>query len=267
MFTAGELRNITLMIWCDIFGRRATDIYLGKDNDLSPKELEELENIVDRLLQHEPIQYIRKEANFCGYTFGVEPGVLIPRPETEELVELIVRESAKKNPRILDIGTGSGCIAIALSLLLPEADVTAWDISEDALRIARKNNESLNGKVNFTKQDALAWEAGEESELYDIIVSNPPYITPSEKEEMERNVLDWEPELALFVPQNDPLLFYRKISQTGQTLLKPGGTLYFEINRAYASEMKAMLLELNYTGIEIIKDISGNHRIAKATKR
>ena len=117
------------------------------------------------------------------------------------------------------------------------------------------------------EEDALAWEAGEESELYDIIVSNPPYITPSEKEEMERNVLDWEPELALFVPQNDPLLFYRKISQTGQTLLKPGGTLYFEINRAYASEMKAMLLELNYTGIEIIKDISGNHRIAKATKR
>ena len=259
-----ELKSLVMMIWCDLLGKDALDIYLGKDTNLSTTEHQQLENILQRMTQHEPVQYVRGVANFCGYTFAVAPGVLIPRHETEELVELIVKENTLQSPRILDIGTGSGCIAISLSLLLSDARVTAWDISEQALCIASKNNKTLNGNVFFEKQDALGILLTETIGKYDIVVSNPPYITNSEKKEMERNVLDWEPHLALFVPDEDPLLFYRQIALHARKLLCEGGRLYFEINRAYGVETVEMLYEMGYRAGRIIKDISGNDRIVTA---
>lgn len=197
-------------------------------------------------------------------SYHVAPGVLIPRPETEELVEVMLRE-IPSDARILDIGTGSGCIAISLSKTFPNAKVTAWDVSEDALCIARRNNDDLQASVCFVKQDVLAWR-GDGGQCYDVIVSNPPYITELEKQEMERNVLDWEPFSALFVPNNDPLLFYRRIGELGRMMLVDGGRLYFEINRAYGEATAMMLCGQGYTGIRILKDISGNDRFVIAER-
>lgn len=266
-YSASEIRNFTMIIWCDIFGREALDIYLGKDNDLSEDEETELNNIIERLLKHEPIQYIRGRANFCGSTYYVAPGVLIPRPETEELVELIVKENNCNKPTILDIGTGSGCIAISLALQIPNSDVTAWDVSDIALEIAEKNSKRLTANVNFELKNVLTFLPESEDGIFDIIVSNPPYITPQEKHEMEKNVLDWEPNLALFVPQDDPLIFYNKIAQLGLKLLHKGGKLYFEINRAYGHETIQMLLDMGYENPIILKDISKNDRIVTANKK
>ncbi len=259
-----ELKSLTMMIWCDLLGMDALDIYLGKDINLSESKQYELENILQRLRKNEPIQYIRKMAIFLGRSFYVAPGVLIPRPETEELVELVVRENLNDAPRILDIGTGSGCIAISLSLAISQAKVTAWDISEEALAVARRNNEVLGSAVSFERKDVLA--ETDSRQRFDIIVSNPPYVTESEKVDMEPNVLDWEPELALFVPDNDPLRFYRRIAVLGRQLLNPGGKLYFEINRAYGCEIVCMLTDLEYCHPCIIKDISGNDRIVTTHK-
>lgn len=264
IYPSQELKSLTMMIWCDLLGMDALDIYLGKDINLSESKRYELENILQRLRKNEPIQYIRKIAIFLGRSFYVAPGVLIPRPETEELVELIAKENLNDAPRILDIGTGSGCIAISLSLIIPQAQVTAWDISEEALAVARRNNEVLGSAVSFQQKDVLAEIDSEQR--FDIIVSNPPYVTESEKADMEPNVLDWEPELALFVPDNDPLRFYRRIAVLGRKLLNPGGKLYFEINRAYGCEIVCMLIDLGYCHPCIIKDISGNDRIVTTHK-
>lgn len=259
-----ELKSLTMMIWCDLFGMDALDIYLGKDINLSESKQYELENILQRLRKNEPIQYIREMAIFLSRPFCVVPGVLIPRPETEELVELIVRENQNNAPRILDIGTGSGCIAISLSLAIPQAEVTAWDVSEEALAVARRNNKTLAATVSFEEKDVLA--DTDSQQHFDIIVSNPPYVTESEKADMELNVLNWEPQLALFVPDNDPLRFYRRIAVLGKELLSPEGKLYFEINRAYGTEIVGMLGELGYCNSQIIKDISGNDRIVTTHK-
>ena len=222
-----EVRALSMLICCDILGVDALDIYMGKDIILSACKQRELENIIFRLQKNEPIQYIRGYAEFGGRNFRVAPGVLIPRPETAELVSLIVKENPDARC-LLDIGTGSGCIAISLSKSLPGARVDAWDISEEALAIARKNNEELDAQVTFCRQDVFSAD-GMQSGSYDIIVSNPPYVTETEKREMEANVLDWEPELALFVPDEDPLRFYRRIAELGRELLRPDGKLYFEI--------------------------------------
>ncbi len=263
IYELSELRNITQLIWCDILGRDKLDIYLGKDTNLSISETEKVEKIIERLLAHEPIQYIEGKTPFCGHWFNVAPGVLIPRPETSELIDLICKNHSDGQLSILDVGTGSGCIAISLALHYPDANVAAWDISEDALVVARQNNEQLGTHVAFQQQDVLAVGSAEKP-LFDIIVSNPPYITPSEKLEMDANVLDWEPHTALFVEEDDPLLFYRTIAVLGQTFLKPHGWLYFEINRAYGKEMKQMLEQQGYANIEIVKDISGNDRMTMA---
>lgn len=258
------------MIWCDLLGMDALDIYLGKDINLSESKRHELENILQRLRKNEPIQYIRGVANFLSRPFYVAPGVLIPRPETEELVELIIHENELDAPRILDVGTGSGCIAVSLSLDIPHARVTAWDVSDEALDIARRNKEALNAAVSFEKRDVFAdadrLEKSGVQEAFEVIVSNPPYVTESEKEAMEPNVLDWEPGLALFVPDNDPLRFYRRIAVLGRTLLTPGGKLYFEINRRYGVQTVSMLADLGYRNPRVIKDISGNDRIVTVYK-
>ena len=259
-----EVRALSMLICCDILGVDALDIYMGKDIILSACKQRELENIIFRLQKNEPIQYIRGYAEFGGRTFRVAPGVLIPRPETAELVSLIVKENPDARC-LLDIGTGSGCIAISLSKSLPGARVDAWDISEEALAIARKNNEELDAQVTFCRQDVFSAD-GMQSGSYDIIVSNPPYVTETEKREMEANVLDWEPELALFVPDEDPLRFYRRIAELGRELLRPDGKLYFEINQAYGQDMIRMIEMNQYRDVRVIKDIFGKDRILTANR-
>ena len=262
-YSVQEAANLSRIVCCEMLGQ-TTIYYLGKDIILSSKEMQKLNGILARLLNFEPIQYIQGTARFLERSYHVAPGVLIPRPETEELVEVMLRE-IPSDARILDIGTGSGCIAISLSKAFPNAKVTAWDVSEDALCIARRNNDDLQASVCFVKQDVLAWR-GDGGQCYDVIVSNPPYITESEKQEMERNVLDWEPFSALFVPNNDPLLFYRRIGELGRMMLVDGGRLYFEINRAYGEATAMMLCGQGYTGIRILKDISGNDRFVIAER-
>lgn len=263
-YSVQEAANLSRIVCCEMLGQTTIDYYLGKDIILSSKEMQKLNGILARLLNFEPIQYIQGTARFLERSYHVAPGVLIPRPETEELVEVMLRE-IPSDARILDIGTGSGCIAISLSNAFPNAKVTAWDVSEDALCIARRNNDDLQASVCFVKQDVLAWR-GDGGQCYDVIVSNPPYITESEKQEMERNVLDWEPFSALFVPNNDPLLFYRRIGELGRMMLVDGGRLYFEINRAYGEATAMMLCGQGYTGIRILKDISGNDRFVIAER-
>ena len=259
-----EDKALTMLICCDMLCLDALDIYLGKDMILSECKERELENIIFRLQKNEPIQYIRGFAEFDGRRFKVAPGVLIPRPETVELVELVARENASAR-RLLDIGTGSGCIAISLDKKLPEAEVEAWDISEDALAIARENNKELAADVTFLQRDVLS-DDWKKAPSFDVIVSNPPYVTEAEKKDMDANVLDWEPELALFVPDDDPLRFYRRIADLGRELLLPDGKLYFEINQAYGRET-AHILEMNqYHDVRVIRDIFGKERIVTANR-
>ena len=231
---------------------------------LSPNNERELEGILSRLCNFEPIQYVQGAARFLGRTFQVASGVLIPRPETEELVEAMLKEIAPAS-RILDIGTGSGCIAVTLSKELPEAEVTAWDISGEALAIADGNNRLLQASVQFVQRDVLTYQPAED-DCFDVIVSNPPYVTETEKRDMEPNVLNWEPSEALFVPDSDPLRFYRCIGELGRRMLTAGGQLYFEINRAFGEAVASMLRKQGYANVRIRKDISGNDRYVIAER-
>ncbi len=262
LYSPQELKGLTMRICCDMLGIDALDIYLGKDINLSESKERELENILSRLLKNEPIQYVQGTTLFCGNQFRVQPGVLIPRPETEELVALIVSESAP-GARILDIGTGSGCIAISLSKQIVDARVTAWDVSPEALAIARMNNDLLEGTVCFEQQDVLA-DSAERQEQFDVIVSNPPYVLEAEKGEMEPNVLLWEPSIALFVPDNDPLCFYRRIAALGVRMLVPGGRIYFEINRAYGAQTVQLLEQMGYREARVLTDMYGSQRMVTA---
>ncbi|UEA63672.1 peptide chain release factor N(5)-glutamine methyltransferase [Hoylesella buccalis] len=249
------------------FGLTLTDILCGKVNDLSAEEGRSLEKIMQRLRQAEPVQYVLGEAEFAGRRFKVAPGVLIPRPETEELCAWIVNEQTPTEGQsitILDIGTGSGCLAVTLSLDIPNTTVSAWDISQDALRIASENAKAWKAPVSLALQDALA--APKDSMKWDIIVSNPPYICPSEAAEMAKNVLKFEPSTALFVPQSDPLLFYKAIANYAIQALKPGGKLYIEINPLYRSQLEEMLKNVGFIDVEIRKDAFGKDRMARATR-
>ena len=263
-YTAEEVSALSRIVCCDLLGQAPTDYYLGKDIVLSPKKEQELEDILQRLSRFEPLQYIEGRTLFLGREFWVAPGVLIPRPETEELVELMLKE-IPADARILDVGTGSGCIAISLAKELPDALVTAWDVSPEALSVARVNARKLQANVRFVECDVLACQV-DKAGLYDVIVSNPPYVTEAEKADMEPNVLQWEPSLALFVPDDDPLRFYRRIAVLGRDMLADGGRLYFEINRAYGREMVEMLRTMGYVGVRVEKDLSQNDRFVIAEK-
>ena len=263
-YTAEEVSALSRIVCCDLLGQAPTDYYLGKDIVLSSKKEQVLEDILQRLSRFEPLQYIEGCTLFLGREFGVAPGVLIPRPETEELVELMLKE-IPADARILDVGTGSGCIAISLAKELPDALVTAWDVSPEALSVAQANARKLQADVRFVECDVLACQADEVG-LYDVIVSNPPYVTEAEKADMEPNVLQWEPSLALFVPDDDPLRFYRRIAVLGRDMLADGGRLYFEINRAYGREMVEMLRTMGYVGVRVEKDLSQNDRFVIAEK-
>ncbi len=274
LYDKGEAHAVARTLLEDGFGLTQTDILMGKDSKLSAQEREELEKSVHRLLQGEPVQYVTGRAWFMGRSFSVRPGCLIPRPETEDLVEAIVQDyealksedSLPDTPlRVLDIGTGSGCIAISLSLALGrQARVEAWDVSEEALRIASENAQRLEADVTFCWQDVLSPSLSQEQ--WDIIVSNPPYIPPGEMAEMERNVLDFEPHMALFVPENDPLLFYRHIATYALRTLKPGGQLWFETNRYKTNHVIEMLDEMGFFCIKKANDRFGHPRHLQAQK-
>ena len=267
-----EAKAIARMVYEVRFGLMPSDLFIGKDTQLSTDDQKLLEEITQRLLTGEPVQYVLGEAEFGGRTFHVEPGVLIPRPETYELCQWIMEERRGKkeegrNTSILDIGTGSGCIACTLAAELADAEVTAWDISDDALRIATENAKRTNVHVSFEKVDVLntsLLNRERPATGLDIIVSNPPYICNKERATMERNVLEHEPELALFVPDDDPLLFYRTIARFAAKTLNPGGALYFEINPLYVSEMQQMLSEEGFSHTEIRNDQFGKQRFTKS---
>lgn len=267
LYDAGEAQAIVRTVLDVEYGMTLTDIICGKVNELSSDEERNLEEIIARLQNGEPVQYVLGEADFAGRTFHVEPGVLIPRPETAELCQWIEEEvsslKADERKQILDICTGSGCIAITLGLNIPNSEVTGWDISEDALRIAQGNVEMLKaGNVRIEYQDALMLPKA--AEAADIIVSNPPYICEKEKADMEKNVLEHEPSIALFVPDEDPLKFYRAIAEYASSALKSEGALYFEINPIYEKETREMLEELGFKDIETKEDAFGKKRMMKA---
>lgn len=263
-YSIAEIKSIAAMVCNDLLDISTVDLHAGKYTDLSADKAQKLKDIISRLLKHEPIQYIIGSTYFCGLRLNTAPGVLIPRPETEELVRLIIEEATEK-PAILDIGTGSGCIAIALNKMLPESDVTAWDISKEALNIARSNNELQHTNVQFEQKDILQVERPTNSR-FDIIVSNPPYVTESDKYEMQQEVLDYEPSIALFVEDNDPLLFYRHIAEYAFQALKAKGKLYFEINQRFGKEMKGLLSNLQFHHIRLLQDQFGNDRIITAQR-
>ena len=263
IYDAGEARAIAQMVMELHFGLTMADVLCGRLGD-EP----EMRRIQQRLLTGEPVQYVLGEAEFCGRLFHVAHGVLIPRPETQELCQWMIAtlRSYPTPLSILDIGTGSGCIACTLAAEIPEADVTAWDISETALAIARENAKRTNVHVMFRQVDALQLPANPvpPATHYDLIVSNPPYICERERTAMAPNVLDHEPPLALFVPDDDPLLFYRAIADYARKSLKPGGSLFFEINPLYTQELQALLQAMSYHIIETRNDQFGKPRMIRA---
>lgn len=337
IYNEREAQAIVRTVLDALFGMSLTDICLGKVTQLSADDTTRLEKIMQRLEKSEPVQYVLGAEWFAGRLFDVAPGVLIPRPETEDLVKWACDEAKEKekednskeergkeekevskkgeapqkeeqllssplkeeeeglrkgkdasqkeeqhlssllksnkevsekgeevpHPSILDIGTGSGCIAITVALALPQARVTAWDISTDALAIAAGNAHRLGASVRFEHQDALS--APDDEERWDVIVSNPPYICDKERADMSDNVLSYEPELALFVPDSDPLLFYRAIARYASKALKPGGRLLFETNTAYAHEVAQAMANEGFTAIEVRNDCFGKPRMVKGT--
>ena len=283
LYEVDEAKAIVRWVLDVRFGLSWADILCGKVTELSANDQTELEKIMCRLEKGEPVQYIIGVADFCGRQFHVEPGVLIPRPETAELCRLIlstdlhgqirnIREiPCHSDANILDIGTGSGCIAITLALEMPEAKVTAWDISDDALRIAAENASRLGAKVTFEHRDALNISLTSHlsplTPHYDLIVSNPPYICNQEADGMAQNVLDYEPHEALFGPKEDPALFYKRIGDYASIALKPGGWLYFELNPLTADEVSAYLEALGFIDTEIRCDQFGKRRFLKTMKK
>lgn len=264
LYGNGEARAVTDYVLDVCFGLSKADILCGSVDEMTAEKTAELNKIFGRLMEGEPVQYVLGRAEFSGRWFNVRPGVLIPRPETEELCAWITADSkASASPKVLDIGTGSGCIAITLQLDMPESKVTAWDISADALDVARENAKQLGANVSFVRQDAL--NAKPEGK-WDVIVSNPPYICEKEKKDMAVNVLEHEPHTALFVPDADPLLFYRAITRLAVQTLNKGGRLYFEINPIYADDTCRMMQAEGMTAVELRSDMYGKQRMAKGVK-
>ena len=263
-YPQGEADAITFLLFEQRYALTRNDLYMGKGSSFSDSEEIELENILSRLSNYEPLQYVLGETNFCSMSFNVAPGVLIPRPETEELVAWVCEENSQSNSSILDIGTGSGCIAISLAKKIEGAHVTAWDVSHQALEIAKSNATKLGAKIDVFEQNIVADNLPKQ--VWDVIVSNPPYVKESERLEMDKNVLRHEPDLALFVPDSDPLLFYRKIADYGLLTLSKGGKLYFEINSALGEEMVELLVDKGYRDVLLRKDTFGLDRMIRAIK-
>ena len=277
---AGEARAIVRMVMEERFGLSQTDLLLGKDTTLSPNDRAEMEKIAGRLLTGEPVQHVLGYADFCGHRFRVTPDVLIPRPETEELVawatelysSFVTRHSSfvtrHSSFHLLDLCTGSGCIAISLALAFPQAHVVGVDISDAALAIARDNAHTLNASnVEFLKYNILSENTessplwGELESGFSLLTANPPYVLDSEAATMSPTVLDYEPSLALFVPDDDPLRFYRAIAAIGRRYLLPGAPLLVEINAALADQTRSLFESFGYTAIQLRDDRFGRPRM------
>ena len=263
LYEDGEAQAIVRLLLDETFGLTMADVLCGGIGNLTSEQRAQLDGMMRRLQNAEPIQYVLGQTEFCGKMFHVGQGVLIPRPETELLCQWIERDCREmKGGSILDIGTGSGCIAVTLALALPQAVVTAWDISDQALAIARQNAESLGAKINFETMDAL--NPPEDQRRWDVIVSNPPYITLHERDTMHDNVLRHEPEMALFVPDDDPLIFYRAIACYAMQHLNKGGALYFECSQFHIKETAKLLATMGFLSVETMDDQFGNPRHVRA---
>ena len=260
-YSAEEIESLIFLIFEKLKGYTRTQFLLAKEEILNSEELSPLNQIIQRLKNHEPIQYILGETEFYGLPFYAVPGVLIPRPETEELVQWIIQENKLDKPNILDIGTGTGCIAISLRKNVPDSTVMACDISPVCLETARRNSQLNKADISVFQYDILNETPEFQFHELDIVVSNPPYIRDEEKHLMEKNVLDHEPELALFVSNENPLVFYDRIADFSRIHLKNQGRLYFEINEAFGPECCNMLQKKGFAEIVLKKDIHGKDRM------
>lgn len=274
-YDAREIRTMAAYILKEVAGIESYKIIVSPEQELGQTVSAILQDITAQMAKGRPLQYVLGYEYFCGYKFNVSEGVLIPRPETEEIVRYVIREAeaamAGRNLKILDICTGSGCIAWSLAAALPESQVWGCDISEKALDIAKsqKIEDELADRVNFFRCDLLAADALEtiaKVGKFDIVVSNPPYVCEGERGQMRPNVLDFEPEEALFVPDDEPLLFYERIAELSGRVLKEGGSLYFEVNEKFGAEVASMLGRSGFSGCEVVKDMFGKERMVKAKK-
>ncbi len=266
-FLQREAEQLMRILLEDLFCINWNRQLMEPDLRIDERQHYQLEQAVKRLLDGEPVQYVTGVARFGNLLIKVSPSVLIPRPETEELVQKICAAIPKEEPiRIWDIGTGSGCIAIALAKHLENAEVIAFDVSKEALKIAKENAKNNGAKVVFAQDDVLKPTSDYFTQPVDLVVSNPPYVCDSERAAMEANVLDWEPETALFVPDDDPLRFYRQILKLSKKQLKPNGQVWFEINERMGEEMLSLCREMGFADAKVLFDFAEKHRICRATQ-
>ena len=263
-----EVNSFFYILTLQILNKRRIDVSLNYDFEVSNNDKFKFQDTIERLKKHEPIQYIIGKTEFYGMPFKLSNNVLIPRPETEELVDWMISKfkSQKSKIRVLDIGTGSGCIAISLAKNLPDCKIVALDVSSEALKVAKENAKLNNVEVQFIEADILNWNLELDNLEFDVIVSNPPYVRALEKNQMRKNVLDFEPHLALFVEDEDSLLFYRKIIKLSNKILNPKGQLFFEINEYLGKETVKLLRDNGFEEIELKSDIFGKDRIIKGIK-
>ena len=262
LYPENEISSLARIIMVSVTGLSVSTILIDKSKKISPTQRDKINEIIERLKKSEPIQYILGETEFLGLPFCVNENVLIPRPETEELVELILSENNGLPLNVLDIGTGSGAIAISLKKKNPFFTISAWDVSPEAITVAKKN--AGHNQVDVTFEQVNILKNYPQNLQFDIIVSNPPYVLDSEKENMEANVLEYEPHLALFVPDSHALIFYERISDIASLLLKPNGKLYFEINASKGQETVDLLHTKGFKDIILFRDLSGNDRMVRA---
>ncbi|MEM9052852.1 MAG: peptide chain release factor N(5)-glutamine methyltransferase [Bacteroidota bacterium] len=260
-----EIDHIFYLVMEHLFRMTRISIHLDEKRDFEDQELRAIDSILSRLKKNEPIQYILGSTHFYGLELIVNENVLVPRPETEELVRWIIDESTNTTESIIDLGTGSGCIALALKKSLPSVKVSAIDVSVDALNLAQKNAANNHLDINFFLFDLINQESLGFGK-YDTMVSNPPYVTLEDKKLMNPNVVDHEPHLALFVPEHDPLVFYRKIIDLADGHLNRGGKLFFEINESFGEQIRSLLSDRGFRPVEIRMDFTGRVRMAKGIK-
>ncbi len=261
-----EAQSLAYLTFKQVFGFDKYYIYQNSGTEVNRHHLDRVNKIIHSLKMHKPIQYIFGETEFYNIRIKVNEHTLIPRPETEEMIDWIIRSNEKEEPEILDIGTGSGCIAIALKKAIPKAGVTGCDIDKTILETASQNSKLNQVLIRFIICDILKQQKYFSPEKFDLVVSNPPYVTEKEKEQMNPNVLLWEPHSALFVPDDDPMKFYKKIISEAKKILKPGGSLFLEINENHSREIYQLLSSFQFGNIEIRKDLSGKYRMAKGVK-
>jgi len=266
LYSREEIKSFTSLMFEHLLGLSRLKVHLRRHEQIPDAKLTEFKEIVSRLKNYEPLQYILGETEFYGLRLKVNPEVLIPRPETEELVDWILRDFPDSRLNIVDIGTGSGCIPIAIAKNRPEFVVEGWDISEKALDIARENATENCVGVKFALVDILNWRNYPMIKMYDLIISNPPYVTKAEQSSMLKNITDYEPHVALFVPNNDPLIFYREIADFAASHLNPGGRLYFEINEKYGEYLLILLKDMFFCNIQLRKDINGRDRMISCNR-